>query len=141
MPWNELCWNSKFQSKLHKYANRMRKKPSPIERKVKRYLEELGQLFINQDIVGPYICDFVHPEWMLIIECDGAKWHSSEEQRYKDLVRNETLAREGYRILHLLGWQCWDETIAKGLICDFLANCGHPVYKQKDSLASIGKSG
>jgi len=103
----------------------MKKKPSPIERKIKQYLEEMDQDFVNQMVIGRYICDFVHPEWKLIIECDGAAYHSTSEQKYKDSVRDEDLKREGYKILHLLGWQCWNKDIAIPMIKEFLT-CKKP---------------
>lgn len=76
--------------------------------------------FCFQEIIDNYIVDFLHPEMSLIIECDGHDWHSTPQQKYKDSVRDQDLKRKGYAVLHLLGWQCWNEPVCKGLIKDFV---------------------
>lgn len=123
MAWNALHWNSKFQTKLLKRSGRMKKKPSPIERKVKTYLADMGLQFQNQIVIGAYICDFVDMDGKMIIECDGAKWHSTEKQRVYDDNRDDYLKRMGYSVLHLFGWQCWNESVAVPMIKEFIEAC------------------
>jgi len=102
----------------------MQKKPSPIERKVKTSLKELGLRFSSQIVIGTYIVDFLSNEHKLIIECDGAAHHSSQAQRDKDKLRDLNLQKQGYQILRLMGWQCWNQSVCKGLIMDFMKQSG-----------------
>ena len=54
-----------------------------------------GNKFVRQQPVGNYICDFVCREKLPIIEVDGGQ-HSESAA---DVVRDERLAAEGYRVL------------------------------------------
>lgn len=98
----------------------MIKRPSPIEKKVMGYLEDLNEDFISQEIVGPYIVDFLHPKLRLIIECDGFAFHHTDEQKNKEKLRDDTLYEMGYKILHLKGFECNNEAVAKARIVEFM---------------------
>ena len=50
--------------------------------------------------IGAYRADFLAYDW-LIIEVDGAAWHSSDAAVARDQERDQFLAREGYRVLRL----------------------------------------
>ncbi|RED36086.1 very-short-patch-repair endonuclease [Rhodopseudomonas thermotolerans] len=51
--------------------------------------------FVRQCPIGPYICDFVCRERMLVIEVDGGQHAESS----KDAVRDDFLRTLGYRVL------------------------------------------
>lgn len=58
--------------------------------------------FVSQEILEfdehkSYIVDFLHKDWQLVIECDGKAYHSSEEQRRYDAIRQWELTCQGYK--------------------------------------------
>src|SRR3954452_17523792 len=54
-----------------------------------------GDKFVRQEPIGPYICDFVCREKLLVIEVDGGQ-HSESA---RDEVRDRYLRTEGYRVM------------------------------------------
>jgi very-short-patch-repair endonuclease len=54
-----------------------------------------GFKFVRQEAIGLYIVDFVCRERKLIIEVDGGQ----HAENTRDLVRDRTLAADGYHIL------------------------------------------
>lgn len=66
-----------------------------------QYLKEmqvLGVKFRRQAVIGNYICDFVSFEKKIVIEIDGGQ-HNSEEQMQKDILRDNFLKSQGFKIL------------------------------------------
>ncbi|MBP9732367.1 MAG: endonuclease domain-containing protein [Candidatus Magasanikbacteria bacterium] len=58
---------------------------------------QLGVKFRRQCSIGSFIVDFYCHELKLIIELDG--WiHGEEEHREKDIVRQQMLETQGYKI-------------------------------------------
>ncbi len=58
---------------------------------------QLGVKFRRQYSIGSFIVDFYCHELKLIIELDG--WiHGEEEHREKDIVRQQMLETQGYKI-------------------------------------------
>lgn len=45
--------------------------------------------------------DFVYPGERVALEAHSVKWHSSDEQRKRDLDRHERLVSHGYRVLYV----------------------------------------
>lgn len=43
--------------------------------------------------------DFAYPERRLVIELDGARWHSTDRDRERDDAREERIVAMGYRVL------------------------------------------
>lgn len=76
---------------------------SPIEDIVLREFHLLGLYPIPQFQIGKYRVDFAFPEKMVVIECDGKEWHSSEEQREKDKIRDKYLNDMGWEVIRLTG--------------------------------------
>ena len=76
-------------------------KQTAIEAATENILKELCIPYIAQKPMGPFICDFVISDHRLAIECDGAYWHSSKEQRAKDDRKDSWLRSHGYTILRL----------------------------------------
>jgi len=57
-----------------------------------------GQKFRRQHPVGIYIVDFYNHKNKLVIEIDGG-YHNSEEQKLKDLEREEFLKFNGLKVI------------------------------------------
>ncbi len=53
--------------------------------------------------IGRYRVDFLVPSAQLVIELDGLKWHSGQEKRIYDSVRDRELIRQGYHVIHFMG--------------------------------------
>ena len=88
-------------SKLKKYSQNLRSKPTDAERKLwsKLRLKQLnGQQFYRQRIIGNYIVDFCSPALQLVIEVDGSQ-HYSDEGIAADKTRDNYLQDCGLKIL------------------------------------------
>jgi very-short-patch-repair endonuclease len=59
-----------------------------------------GRLFIGR-------FDFALLEALVIIECDGRRWHDPEDVRQKDRSKTNALTRLGWRVLRF----SWDEIV------------------------------
>lgn len=82
-------------------ARDMRLKPTDAERKLWYKLRELnaqGYHFRRQAPFRSYILDFVEHSAKIVIELDGSQ-HGLPGQSRKDEIRDQTLARENYRVL------------------------------------------
>ena len=58
----------------------------------------MGVKFNRQHIIGDYIVDFVCIEKRLVIEVDG-EYHNDAEQKQKDQLRTDALARMGFHVM------------------------------------------
>jgi very-short-patch-repair endonuclease len=77
---------------------------SPIERKLYVALKAAGYRVKSQYTMGPYRCDLAITKYKLVIECDGATYHSSKQQ--KDLDRRKTYyiqKKHRWRVLRFTG--------------------------------------
>jgi very-short-patch-repair endonuclease len=74
--------------------------------------------FKRQEIIGPYIVDFVCYSKMLIIELDGGQ-HYLQENQERDEVRSAFLSQRGFKILRFSNLEMLKETAAV-LECIFL---------------------
>jgi len=54
-----------------------------------------GCKFVRQYPIGPYICDFVCRERMIVIEADGGQHADS----HHDVIRDRFLQQQGYQVL------------------------------------------
>jgi len=70
-----------------------------IEKLVKEELEKRKIPFEFQYRVLRYWIDFAFPEVKLAVECDGNRWHSTEEQISKDKKREQKLKELGWSVL------------------------------------------
>ena len=62
----------------------IRTRKSPIERKLYVALKKAGYRVKAQYVMGPYCCDLAITKHKLVIECDGAAFHSSKKQKARD---------------------------------------------------------
>lgn len=78
---------------------------SPFEEEVAKYLVARGYNIIQQWKVGSYRLDIVvtYNNLKVAIECDGERYHSSEEQIRADMERQTILERCGWRFIRIRG--------------------------------------
>ena len=62
-----------------------------------------NQKFRREYAIPPYTADFCCIELKLILEIDGAK-HFTAEGKQRDLVRDEFLEGQGYRVMRISGY-------------------------------------
>ena len=63
-----------------------------------------NQKFRREYPIPPYTADFCCVELKLILEIDGAD-HLSEAGKARDRAGDEFLARQGYRVVRILGYE------------------------------------
>jgi very-short-patch-repair endonuclease len=84
---------------LQQRAKEMRRNPTEPEKRLWRNLSN-GQLdglkFRRQEVIGPYIADFMCPSRALIIEVDG-----DTHDEAKDRLRDDVLAQFGFLVLRV----------------------------------------
>lgn len=127
--------NQRFDLQMNTRAQRMRVKPSPIERPVRCTLEALKLPFISQKIMGTYIADFYLPDHKTVIECDGFAYHQNIEREER---RDRYFVTNGYRVLHIPGWLCKQPAPLSGFIRDFVsAGDSAPISHPKGELDTV----
>ena len=72
-----------------------------IEVAVQNELKLLGVEFEKQKHIGPYFIDIFIPAKSVAIECDGDYWHSFEDRKEKDKMRDEWLEEQGIIVIRL----------------------------------------
>ena len=72
-----------------------------IEVAVQNELKLLGVEFEKQKHIGPYFIDIFIPAKSVAIECDGDYWHSFEDRKEKDKMRDEWLEEQGIVVIRL----------------------------------------
>ena len=78
---------------------------SELERRMVRVLEEarlhgvVRQASLPWREPGAGRVDFVFPEWNLIVEVDGRRWHTREQAFEEDRARDNAAAAAGWRVL------------------------------------------
>ena len=82
-----------------------KKSESPFEEKVARALVNIGYHVVQQWEAGAYRIDMVVicGKKKIAIECDGERWHSSEEAVYHDMERQTILERLGWSFIRIRG--------------------------------------
>jgi very-short-patch-repair endonuclease len=92
LPQTQLDW-------LHARAREMRRNPTEPEKRLWRALSN-GQIdgltFRRQEVIGPYIADFMCPARSLIVEVDGDRHDGA-----KDRLRDDVLAEFGFLVLRV----------------------------------------
>lgn len=84
---------------LHQRAREMRRNPTEPEKRLWRNLSNSqldGLKFRRQEVIGPYIADFMCPTRSLIVEVDGDTHDDG-----KDRLRDDVLAQFGFRVLRV----------------------------------------
>lgn len=78
---------------------------SPFEAEVCQYLSAYGFSYTQQYPVGSYYLDIAMNGTKVAIECDGDRWHSTEEQIANDMERQAILERLGWKFIRIRGTQ------------------------------------
>src|SRR5262249_11290238 len=85
--------------RLIEFARRMRKEPSPVERRMWVLLRDRrlgGFRFRRKHPIPPYIADFYCAVTRLVVELDGESHIGSEED---DRLRQGFLEKAGYQVI------------------------------------------
>lgn len=93
---------------------------SSLEVTVEKVLVALGMEFETQKQIGPWVVDFYLPSKNLVIECDGAYWHSLPEVVERDERKNLYLQQHGYTVIRLLEEQIRENAL--GVVSETIAN-------------------
>ena len=96
----------------HELARKLRREQTQFERKLWYELRGrrfLAQKFRRQQLIGPYVADFVSFEAKLVIELDGSQ-HAEPENIERDRVRTAFLESPGYRVLRF-----WNDELKENL--------------------------
>ncbi|MDF1608727.1 DUF559 domain-containing protein [Hoeflea sp. YIM 152468] len=97
------------EDRLRKFAKAMRHDPTEAEYVLWQLLRARrlgGMKFKRQEPLGPYICDFVCHERLLIVEADGSQHMRSK----RDADRDRYFEMKGYRTLRF-----WNEVIQENI--------------------------
>ncbi len=84
---------------LYERAKEMRRNPTEPEKRLWRCLSNSqieGLKFRRQEVIGPYIADFMCPARSLIVEVDG-----DTHDEAKDRLRDDVLAQFGFSVLRV----------------------------------------
>lgn len=98
--WNHQTADKTNYELLRNFARENRKNATLAEHVLWQHLRAgaLGEKFLRQHIIGPYIVDFVSQDSGLVIEVDGA-YHSEPAQEDSDEARTDYLASEGFHVM------------------------------------------
>jgi very-short-patch-repair endonuclease len=75
---------------------------TPIEDMVWQDLRCLGVNMWPQYPIGKYVVDFAAPNWEVVIEADGQRWHN----RGDDLERDKEIRSLGWSVFRVTGSEC-----------------------------------
>jgi very-short-patch-repair endonuclease len=104
-------------------ARAMRAEPTEAERKLWYALRDRRMQalkFRRQAPIGPYIVDFLCIAHRLVVEVDG----SQHVENKRDAIRDEWLAREGYKVLRFGNRDIL--TARESVLAAIAAACGLP---------------
>jgi very-short-patch-repair endonuclease len=89
--------------------------------------------FRRQEVIGPYVADFLCAQFKLVIEFDG---HSHDTSAERDARRDELLRERGYTVLRILN----DEVIENldGVV-ETISNAASQLSISTPTLPSPGK--
>ena len=89
-------------------ARRLRTDPTFTEARLWKHLRRFAVRFRRQAPIGAYVVDFACHRARLVIEVDGGV-HNLPEVAVRDMVRDEWLAGQGYRVLRFTTRQVEDD--------------------------------
>ena len=90
----------------------IRTRKSPIERKLYVALKKAGYRVKAQYVMGPYRCDLAITKYKLVIECDGASYHSSKKQKARDRKKTYYIRKKHrWKLLRFTGSQINGELV------------------------------
>ena len=99
---------------LREFKKHLRSNQTDAESRLWRILRGRrfgGLKFKRQEILGPYIVDFVCYQKFLIIEVDGGQ-HFLEENLPKDKVRTKFLELRGFKVIRFSNLEVLNQTTA-----------------------------
>src|SRR5258708_2763302 len=68
-------------------------------------------ILIGQHPIGPYYADFAHLDSGVVIEIDGAAYHSSPEQVARDQDRQHWIEAQGWIVIRFSGSQVYRDPV------------------------------
>lgn len=83
---------------------------SPIEEKLLLWFKEYGLFPELQYEIPPYRADFAFPDKKIIVECDGREFHTSDEDRERDAIRDKYLQSKGWEVIRFTGSEIYRES-------------------------------
>lgn len=86
---------------------------TPIEADLWACVRDVDAVFYPQYPIGKFFADFCNPVAMVVIECDGARWHKDKE---KDDARQKAIEDAGFVVYRISGVQCKNEAFAKEFV-------------------------
>lgn len=81
------------------------KTESYIETRLYDALKQAGYTVHTQYLIAGYIVDLVLKRERIAIECDGAQYHSSPDQKRNDQKKSWVLSKAGWKVLRFSGRQ------------------------------------
>jgi very-short-patch-repair endonuclease len=83
------------------YQEQLRESPTLFELRFKARLEAAGVVFVFQEIIAPYIPDFVIREKKIIIELDGRHHRNDADKVEYDKRRDKYLQNRGWTVIRI----------------------------------------
>ncbi len=108
-------------------ARNLRKNATDVERAVWRHLRAkrfAALKFRRQEVIGPYIVDFVCFKKRIIVELDGGQ-HNEEQGKRKDKERDHYLKDQGFTVVRY-----WNNEVLENLALvleDMYRRCNAPL--------------
>lgn len=119
------------------------KSESEFEKKVAEYLLNQGYNIDQQYKVGSYRIDIVvkYGDKKIAVECDGDKYHSSNDQIIYDVERQQNLERFGWSFIRIRGSEFFSdpEKTMGNVISQLNSNNIYPEKKEENSFNFILK--
>lgn len=82
---------------------------SELEEKLDIENKRIGLNVVRQYKIGNYFADFYYPDFNLVLEVDGKKFHSQSID-HKDRERDKFMLSNGYRVLRCTGSMVFKNT-------------------------------
>lgn len=100
-----------IRSKKYNFKKQLKKCESPIEEKLIKKLYEDGFKPYSQYPCGKYRIDIAitYKGKKVAIECDGKQFHSSKEQKEKDMIKDSVLNRNKWRVYRFTGSEIYKD--------------------------------
>ena len=104
-----------------------------------RELRALGHHFRRQSPLKPYIVDFECRRSHVIVEVDGHQ-HGSDENLHRDTLRDQELAKRGYRVLRFSNGEIERELdgVLQVIVAALTEISSHPAASRPPSLGGEG---
>jgi very-short-patch-repair endonuclease len=103
--WIGMYLKQLFQTKRFPDWQRIKCSRSPIQIRLYDALKREGYRVKAEYETCGYQVDLVIKKYRLAIECDGAAFHSSPEQKKRDRKKTAVLSKHGWKVMRFKGWQ------------------------------------